>query len=109
MPTVLVSGATGQQGGATVEALLSYENPDLKIRALTRNTNSPAASKLKSRGLELIQGDLANLSSLEAALSGCDLAYLVTDFRGPGDVEGEIEKGRNFIEAAKRAGNHYNL
>ena len=104
MPTVLVVGATGQQGGSVVKALLASNNPDLKIRALTRNPSSTTARALADSGVHLAKGDLINGDSLSAALAGCDAAYLVTDFRGEKDVAGEIEQGRTFVDTAKLAG-----
>ena len=54
---VLITGATGKQGGAVVNALLSS---DFTILAVTRNTASPSAQKLaqKSPKIKLVQGDL---------------------------------------------------
>ena len=46
---VLVTGATGKQGGACVEALLTRGH---QVRALTRNSASPAANRLRERGVE---------------------------------------------------------
>ncbi|WWC63747.1 uncharacterized protein I303_106352 [Kwoniella dejecticola CBS 10117] len=61
--SILVTGATGRQGGALIDALLSQ--PDIeekfKIFALTRDINTPRAQKLldKSPGvIKLVQGDL---------------------------------------------------
>ena len=57
---ILVTGATGQQGGAVIKALLANP-PSFKyqILALTRNTSSPAAKELATRSqVSLISGDL---------------------------------------------------
>ncbi|RSL47456.1 hypothetical protein CEP53_009934 [Fusarium sp. AF-6] len=104
MPTFLVVGATGQQGGGVVEALLASDHPDLTIRALTRNPSSSAAQALASRGVQPVKGDLLDRQSISKALEGADAAYLVTDFRGPEDVEGELKQGKQFVDAAKEAG-----
>lgn len=106
MPTVLVVGATGQQGGGVVNALLSTGRSDLTIRALTRNPGSDSAKALARKGVEPHQGDLLNRSSLAKALLGVDYAYLVTDFRGPEDVHGELKQGKEFIDSAKEAGKY---
>jgi len=58
--TILITGATGKQGGATVDALLAAAgSSDLTIFALTRNPESPAAEKLtrKSDKIRLLKGD----------------------------------------------------
>ncbi|KAH6656181.1 hypothetical protein F5X68DRAFT_178887 [Plectosphaerella plurivora] len=104
MPTIFVVGGTGQQGGGVLNALLSHGHSDLVIRALTRNPSSSAARTLETRGVQPVKGDLLDRSSLLAALAGVDRAYLVTDFRGPEDVEGELKQGRLFIDTAKEAG-----
>lgn len=104
MPSILVVGATGQQGGGVINALLSHGRDDLVVRALTRNPASRAAKSLEARGVQPVKGDLLDRQSLMAALTGVDSAYLVTDFRGPEDIEGELKQGRLFIDTAKESG-----
>ncbi|KAH7142169.1 hypothetical protein EDB81DRAFT_723438 [Dactylonectria macrodidyma] len=103
MPLILVVGATGQQGGAVTNALLASGHNNLKIRALTRNPSSAASKALADRNVELARGDLLDGDSLLTALTGCGAAYLVTDFRGEGDVAGEIKQGKLFTDKAKEA------
>lgn len=59
MAAILVTGATGKQGGSLINNLLSRDAP-FQILAVTRNTQSPAAQKLskKSSHIKLVQGDL---------------------------------------------------
>lgn len=59
MTTVLITGATGKQGGSVVKNLLEKSAP-FKILAVTRDANSAAAKKLaqKSPNITLIQGNL---------------------------------------------------
>ncbi|GFG12543.1 nmrA-like family domain-containing protein 1 [Aspergillus udagawae] len=61
MKSILVTGATGKQGGAVVNALLA-EDADIEILAVTRNPQSSGAKKLadKSPKIKLVQGDLDN-------------------------------------------------
>ncbi|KAI0846394.1 nucleoside-diphosphate-sugar epimerase family protein [Daldinia vernicosa] len=56
---VLVTGATGKQGGAVVNALLKAD-ADFEILALTRNAESPTAQRLaqKSHKIKLLTGDM---------------------------------------------------
>jgi uncharacterized protein YbjT (DUF2867 family) len=65
MPTVLITGATGKQGGSVVRQLLAKQAP-FNILAVTRDTNSSAAKKLleKSDKITLIQGNLDNPSAI---------------------------------------------
>lgn len=68
-PSVLVTGATGQQGGALARLLLAQGR---HVRALTRKVDSPAASDLRSRGAELAVADFDDRASLERAMDGVD-------------------------------------
>jgi uncharacterized protein YbjT (DUF2867 family) len=104
MTSLLVVGATGQQGGGVISALLGYGRTDLTIKALTRNTSSAAAQSLSRKAVQLCKGDLLDRQSLLNALDGVDAAYLVTDFRGPEDIEGEMKQGKQFVDAAKESG-----
>lgn len=104
MAVILVVGATGQQGGGVINALLASGRTDLSIRALTRNPSSASAQALAQRGVHAFKGDLLDRQSVVDALEGVDAAYLVTDFRGPEDVAGELRQGRQFVDAAKETG-----
>ncbi|GLI79021.1 hypothetical protein PoHVEF18_007343 [Penicillium ochrochloron] len=61
MATILVTGATGKQGGAVVQNLVK-KNAPFTILALTRNTQSASAQKLLklTKNITLLQGDLDN-------------------------------------------------
>ena len=65
---ILVSGATGKQGGALVNTLIQ-ENAPFEILALTRDATSASAQKLakKSPKIKLVQGDLSNIDAVFAA------------------------------------------
>lgn len=101
---VLISGATGQQGGATARALAGK---GFKIRGLTRNPESDAAKALAATGVELVKGELDDEASLKAALTGAWGAYAVQNTWTAG-VEGEEAQGHRFAKAARAAGvQHY--
>lgn len=97
---VLISGATGQQGGATARALAGK---GFTIRALTRNPDSDAAKALAATGAELVKGDLDDEASLKAALADAWGAYAVQNTWTAG-VEGEEAQGHRFARAARAAG-----
>ncbi|KZO91579.1 NmrA family protein [Calocera viscosa TUFC12733] len=101
-PTVLVTGATGAQGGAVVSELLKADK--VAIRAITRNTTSPNAQALQTRGVQVVKADMFDGPSLTAALTGCDRAFLVTQFDGPKGTAGETESGNLFVDSARAAG-----
>jgi uncharacterized protein YbjT (DUF2867 family) len=101
---ILISGATGQQGGATARALAGK---GFKIRALTRNPDSDAAKAIAATGAELVTGELDDEASLKAALAGAWGAYAVQNTWTAG-VEGEEAQGHRFAKAAHAAGvQHY--
>src|SRR6516225_4564731 len=101
--TVLVTGATGRQGGAVIRRMLRNE---WKLRALTRNPNAPAAQELTRQGVEVMQGDLEDPASLERAargVYGVYSVYSVQDFWSVG-AKREVDQGKNLAEPAKKAG-----
>jgi uncharacterized protein YbjT (DUF2867 family) len=56
---ILITGATGKQGGAVIDALLtSPEASNFTILAVTRNAESGSAKKLVEKGCKIVQGDL---------------------------------------------------
>ncbi len=97
--TVLVSGATGNQGGEVVQALLESGH---KVRALTRNPDSPRARQLAEQGVELIRGNFDDAESLGRALQGIDSFYLMGSPQEVG-VKGETKQGIELANAAKTA------
>jgi uncharacterized protein YbjT (DUF2867 family) len=98
---VLVTGATGRQGGAVVNHMLPK---GWKLRALTRESPSgPAAQRLAARGIEVVQGDLEDSASLERAASGVYGVYSVQDFWAVG-AKREVQQGKNMADAARKAG-----
>ncbi len=97
---VLVTGATGQQGGAVVRALLAKNH---KVRGLTRKADSPATLRLREQGVEVVIGDLMDRAALENAARDVDAAYAMTSPFEVGTEE-ETQQGITLIEAAAAAG-----
>jgi uncharacterized protein YbjT (DUF2867 family) len=95
---ILVTGATGKQGGA---ALRQLEAKGFPVRALTRDPEKPEARALVRHGAEVVQGDLEDVASIERALDGVWGVYSVQDSRA--GQEAEIRQGINLAEAAERA------
>src|SRR3712207_8856139 len=62
--SVLVCGATGQQGGALARVLLDKGH---RVRAFIRRPDSPEAKELKRLGAELAVGDFEEPSTIEDA------------------------------------------
>jgi uncharacterized protein YbjT (DUF2867 family) len=102
--TILVTGATGQQGGAVARALLAGGH---KVRAMTRKPDGEAARALAGKGAEVVRGDLDDVASLEKALAGAWGVFAVQNTWEAG-VEGEEQQGKRLAELARRAGvEHY--
>lgn len=99
--TVLITGATGNQGGAVVNALLT--SGTWKIRALSRTPDGPAARRLLERGVEVVGGDLTDRPALAAALRGVHGVFSVQNYRTAGR-DGEMRQGITLAEAATTAG-----
>jgi uncharacterized protein YbjT (DUF2867 family) len=97
---ILVTGATGQQGGAVARELLAKGH---KVRAMTRKPDSPAAQALAKLGAEIVAGDLDDAASIERALAGAWGAFAVQNTWEAG-VEREEEQGKRFAEVAKKSG-----
>jgi uncharacterized protein YbjT (DUF2867 family) len=96
---ILVFGATGGQGGSVARQLLSRGQFD--VRAFTRNTESPAAQELREAGAEVVQGNLDDVASIEAALEGVYGVFGVTNFWE--HFAKEAEQGRNLVSAVAKA------
>jgi uncharacterized protein YbjT (DUF2867 family) len=99
--TILVTGATGQQGGAVARHLL--KQPGFAVRALTRDSAKPAARALAQAGAEIVRGDLDDPASVRRALEGAWGAFSVQNFMESG-YDAEIRQGKAFADAAKAAG-----
>jgi uncharacterized protein YbjT (DUF2867 family) len=98
---VLITGATGHQGGATLRHLA--KRGGFKLRALTRKPDSDAAKALAALGAEVVAGDLDDAASLERALAGAWGVYGVQNTWEAG-VEKEEEQGKRLAKLARDKG-----
>ncbi|MFF0768591.1 NmrA family NAD(P)-binding protein [Nonomuraea wenchangensis] len=101
---ILVTGATGKQGGATARRLLAGGR---RVRALVRDLTAPAATALAAAGAELVRGDFDDPASLPPALDGVAAVFGVPPVAfGPdgNDTALEVARGRALIDAAAEAG-----
>ncbi|TQM32965.1 NmrA/HSCARG family protein [Nocardia bhagyanarayanae] len=101
---VLVTGATGKQGGATARALLAA---GVRVRALVRDPATDRAKAVEALGAELVIGDLHDRDSVIRAAEGARAVFSVQmpAVTAEGfDFEGEVTQGINLIEGAKAAG-----
>jgi len=99
---ILVTGATGQQGGAVARALIAKGQ---KVRVMSRHPEKAAA--LAKAGADVVQGDLTNQAVLQLALRGVNGVFAMsTPFEA--GMEAEVRQGIMLADAAKQAGiTHY--
>jgi uncharacterized protein YbjT (DUF2867 family) len=100
--TVLVTGATGNQGGAVVDHLLDADT-DFEVLGLTRDASSDAAAALEDRGVEMVEGDLDDTDSLRPHVDRADAVFAVTNFWTQG-YETQVQQGENLADAAAEEG-----
>ncbi|CAH1248178.1 NMRAL1 [Branchiostoma lanceolatum] len=101
---ITVFGATGAQGGPVANALL--EDPEFKVRIVTRSASSAKAKALQERGAWVVEGSFDNPSSLEWAMKGAHGAYVMTRYslELPDFHKQEIKQGKAVADAAQAAG-----
>ena len=97
---VLITGATGRQGGAVIRHMLPK---GWKLRALTFRADPAAVQRLTDQGIEVVKGNLEDPASLERAVRGVYGVYSVQDFWAVG-VKREVQQGKNMADAARKAG-----
>ncbi|KAI4591434.1 hypothetical protein KJ359_012574 [Pestalotiopsis sp. 9143b] len=113
---LLITGATGKQGGAVVDALLQLKTTTpFTILAVTRNASSDSAKKLaqKSPAIKIVQGDLDDCAALFDEAKRVEPrpvwgVYSVQISMGKGvTTEGEVAQGKALIDEAMRRGVEY--
>jgi NAD(P)H dehydrogenase (quinone) len=92
---ILITGATGDTGGAAIERLLELGR---EVRALAHNRDE-RSERLRGRGVEVVYGDLLDFGQVRAALDGVKRAYFVYPIR-----PGILQATAYFAQAAKEAG-----
>ncbi|MFY1621947.1 NmrA/HSCARG family protein [Micromonospora sp. WMMD735] len=100
--TIAIFGATGQQGGAVVDALLDHR---ARVRALVRNPESDRARALAARGVELAAVRADDPASLVAALARVEgFSFMTPESNSLEEVEAEVRIGEVLVDAAVEAG-----
>lgn len=94
---ILITGANGHLGGATIDFLLK-KNPNTKIKALVRSEEK--GKDLKAKGVESAVGDYLNYDSLLNAMKDVETLLLVSS----STIGDRHAQHANAIKAAKQAG-----
>src|SRR6202790_723666 len=98
--TILITGVTGNQGGAVAQALKSS---GFRLRGLTRAPDGERAAALARHGVEVVKGDLDDEATLRRALSGTWGVFGVQNSLEAG-VEQEEAQGKRLATLAREAG-----
>ncbi|KAI8931212.1 hypothetical protein NX059_011561 [Plenodomus lindquistii] len=115
---ILVTGATGKQGGAVLEHLSAHSSSaDYTLLAITRDTNSSSAQRIVSKhpAVKLVQGNLDDVPGLfqsaKAVLREAGKpdkiwgVYSVQVSMGKGvTFESEIKQGKDLIDESVKEG-----
>src|SRR6202142_3639889 len=102
--TILITGLTGNQGGAVSQAL---RGSGFNLRGLTRKPDSERAAALARHGVDIVKGDLDDEATLRRALAGAWGVFSVQN-AGEAGVEREEAQGKRLATLAREAGvEHY--
>ncbi|KAM0347677.1 hypothetical protein ACHAPU_004691 [Fusarium lateritium] len=101
-----VFGATGNQGGSVVRAILNDPalSKEFKIRGITRDVSKPAAKELASKGVEVVAADMNTAEQVAPAVKDAHTVFLVTNYWDTGSGNAEISQGKAVADACKTAG-----
>lgn len=116
---VVVLGITGNQGGSVAQRFL--RDPKYKVRGITRDSARPIFLKLVDQGVEIVEADLDDVSSLDRAFAGANVIFSVTNYWEPffrpdcreeAETKGiscrryaydvELRQGKNIADAAAK-------
>lgn len=97
---ILVTGATGTQGGAVARRLLGEGH---EVRALVRDPAAPSAKDIEAWGAVLVPGSFDDRESLLAAASGAQAVFSVQP-APQADPDSERKEARALVAAARQAG-----
>ncbi|UUV30011.1 NmrA/HSCARG family protein [Amycolatopsis roodepoortensis] len=99
---VLVTGATGHQGGATARHLLGQ---GWQVHAFVRDPAKPAARRLRDQGAVLVPGNLEDADSLRTAMRGVYGVFSVQALAyEPNTLAAEVRQGKTVADMAKETG-----
>ena len=102
--TILITGVTGNQGGAVARAL---QSSGFRLRGLTRKPESEQAAALVRHGVDVVKGDLDDEAALRRALAGAWGVFGVQNSLEAG-VGREEAQGKRLATLAREAGiEHY--
>ena len=93
-PTILVTGATGSNGGEILKLLTAQDVP---VRAMVRDLSR--AEAIRQPNVAVVQGDFDSPETLRSALDGVERAFLLSN-----STESAQAQQLAFVEAARESG-----
>ncbi|MEZ0453720.1 SDR family oxidoreductase [Sphingobacterium thalpophilum] len=96
---ILVTGATGNLGKATINSLLNKGIPASNIAALVRDESK--SDEFKSKGIQVRLGDYQKFESLTSAFKDVDKLLLISS---SAEIVHRFAQHKNVIDAAKERG-----
>lgn len=75
---IVITGVTGVQGGSV--ARLFAQDPNWRVRGITRQPDRPSNASLREAGIELVAGNYDDVASLDRAFNGANAIFGTTDF-----------------------------
>lgn len=101
-----VFGATGNQGGSTIDAILASPtlSKTFKLRGITRDPSKPSGQSLAGKGVEPVKADMNDKESLQSAIKGSYAVFAVTNFWETRSEEIEVKQGKNMADACLAEG-----
>src|SRR5258705_11581705 len=97
--TILITGVTGNQGGAVAQAL---QSSGFRLRGLTRKPESEQAAALARHGVDVVKGDLDDEATLRRAFAGAWGVFAV-QYTLEAGVAWEVAQGQRPASTARRA------
>lgn len=98
---MIVTGATGKQGGALVEALLAHDSQPFDIYVVTRSSSSASAQSLAAKpNVHVIQGDFSKPDGIFSQVEQPWGLFSVTTPMGRGGAATEEAQGKAMTKAA---------
>jgi uncharacterized protein YbjT (DUF2867 family) len=100
---LLISGATGKQGGALIDALLARPSQPFELYAITRNKRSKASKLLAQQNVNLVEGNLDNVNALFAQVPSPIWGVFSVPILDKG-IKKEEKQGKDLTRASVEAG-----
>jgi uncharacterized protein YbjT (DUF2867 family) len=103
---ITVFGATGNQGGSVIKALLQDPaiTKEYTIRGVTRDTSKPSSQALAAKGVEMVAADMSSAEAVKPAVKDAHTVFLVTNYWEKASPEAEIAQVKAVTDASKAAG-----